>query len=421
MSAEATLVLHDLREVVTVSGSGPKRREQLRDLGVIPRGAIALAGERILEVGPEDEVLARHPQARRVSGDGLVALPGFVDPHTHLPFTGRRDEDFEARILGKSYAEIAQAGGGIRSTMRAVRASSFDDIVSAARPRLDRMLASGTTSAEAKSGYGLELETERRQLEAIAALDRDHPVDLVATNLAAHEVPDEFRDDKPAFIAKLCDELLPELRHLSRFCDIFCEAHVFSVEESRRVLERARSLGYELKVHADEIEPLGGAELAAELGAVSADHLGRISDEGIAQLAACDTIGVLLPGTSFYLNLPNKAPARRMIDAGVAIALATDLNPGSSHTESMAMILTIACVQLRMTPAEAIAAGTLNAAWAIGRGAEVGSLEPGKLADIVLWELPGWRALPAQFGSNLAARVYKRGQLVAADGRALPA
>lgn len=393
------------------------RGSELGSLESISEAAIAIAEGRILAVGPGHELRERFPTAPRFDAERRVALPGFVDPHTHLPFYGRRENDFEARILGKTYAEIAREGGGIRSTVRQTRAASLEELVHAGRKRLNRMLLWGTTTAEAKSGYGLDLETERRQLQAIAKLDELQPVDLVATNLAAHEVPDEYRSDREAYIRRLCDEILPELAGLARFCDIFCEDHVFSVAESRRILERARELGYELKVHADELEALGGAELACELGAVSADHLGCISDQGIKDLAASSTIAVLLPGTSFYLNLAKRAPARRLIEAGAAVALATDLNPGSCLTESMPAILTIACTQLRMTPAEAIAATTLNAACAMGLGADRGSLEPGKLADFTLWDAPSWRYIPSHFGVNLIHSVFKRGQLVVHDGR----
>lgn len=411
-------VLYNLKQIVTLAGpQGPRRGADMSELGVIEGGALRVVDGVIADCGEESEILKKYPESPKVDGRGRVCLPGFVDPHTHLPFYGTRENDFEARILGKSYAEIALAGGGIRSTMRATRKATLEQLVAAARPRLNRMLALGTTTAEAKSGYGLNFETEKRQLLAIRELNDTHPIDLVATNLAAHEVPDEYREDKEGYIQLLCEDLLPKLKDYSEFCDIFCEDHVYSAAESRRILSRAKELGYKLKIHADEIESVGGAELACELGAVSADHLGRISDQGIEDMAKSETIGVLLPGTTFYLNLPNKAPARRMIEAGVAIALATDLNPGSCLTESMPAILTIACADLRMTPAEVICAATINAAHAVGLADRCGSLEAGKWADFVLWDIPHWRYLPTHFGVNLASAVYKKGQLVAGDGR----
>ncbi|MBX3471532.1 MAG: imidazolonepropionase [Planctomycetes bacterium] len=406
------LLLTDIGQLVTMAGPPGPWRGPRTDLPVVEDAAVAIEGGRILAAGPRAEVVAAHaPKATR-SARGKVVLPGFVDPHTHLPWVGSREREFEQKLLGVSYAEIAKAGGGIRATTRATRTAGVEAIVAAARPRLGRMLAHGTTTAEAKSGYGLDLETERRQLEAVALLDRAQPIDLVATNLAAHEVPDEWRHDRQGWIARLVDEVLPALRPQAEFVDVFCEAHVFSTDESRRILGRARELGYRLKVHADELEPTGGAELAVELGATSADHLACTSDQGIAALAASDTVAVLLPGTSFYLRLKRHAPARRLLDAGAAVALATDCNPGSSLTESMPMIVTLACLNLGMTPAEALVAATINAAHAIARGDDRGSIAPGKRADLVVWDAPSWRYLPSHFGVSLVDTVIKDGRVV---------
>lgn len=416
MSAEVDLLLRDVGQLVTLAPpaetpAGSPWRGALSELAAIPDAALAVHEGRIVDLGPAAEVSARVRAKREVSAGGGLVLPGFVDPHTHLPWLGSRENEFELRLAGKSYAEIAQAGGGIRSTTRAVRGASVDQLVAAALPRLDRMLSCGTTTAEAKSGYGLALAPERTQLEAIRALSSQHPIDLVATNLAAHEIPDEHRADRGRWLDLLCEEILPELKDLAEFCDVFCEDHVFTVPESRRILSRAKELGYGVKIHADEIVATGGAELAVELGAVSADHLACTGPAGIEALAGSETVAVLLPGTSFYLRKPEHAPGRAMIDAGVAVALATDLNPGSSLTESLPMILTLACLQCGLTPAEALRAATYNSACAIGRGREIGSLEIGKQADFVVWSAPNWRYLPTHFGVSLARSVYKRGAL----------
>jgi imidazolonepropionase len=406
------LLVTNIGQLVTLQGPPGPRCGAISDLPAIAGGAVAIRGERIVAVGSQESIVGGYTAETVVSAAGRVVLPGFVDPHTHLPWVGSREKEFAMRLAGATYAEIAKTGGGIRSTTRSVRQASLEQIVAAARPRLDRMLACGTTTAEAKSGYGLELEAERRQLQAIKALNAEHSIDLIATNLAAHEIPDEWRDDRDGWIRTLTESVLPELRELSEFCDVFCEEHVFTVEESRTILSRAKELGYGIKMHADEIEATGGAELAAELGAVSADHLARTGDAGIAALAKSGTVAVLLPGTSFYLRLAAHAPARKMIEAGVPVALATDLNPGSCLTESMPMILTLACLQLGMTPAEAIVAGTINAAYAVGRGDDRGSLEVGKRADLVVWDVPNWEYLPTHFGVSLVESVIKDGRVV---------
>lgn len=421
---EVDLLLTEIGQLVPLAPPasvprGAPWRGALSELDAISGAALAVHEGRVVDLGPQAEVAARvRPRAQASARGGLV-LPGFVDPHTHLPWLGSREDEFELRLAGKTYAEIAQQGGGIRATTRAVRGASVDQLVAAALPRLNRMLACGTTTAEAKSGYGLALAAERTQLQAIRALDAAHPIELVATNLAAHEIPDEHRADRGRWLDLLCEELLPELRELAEFCDVFCEDHVFTTDESRRILSRARDLGYGLKLHADEIVPTGGAELAVELGAVSADHLACTGPAGIEALSQSDTVAVLLPGTSFYLRKAEHAPGRAMIDAGVAVALASDLNPGSCLTESLPMILTLACLQCGLTPAEALRGTTLNAACAIGRGSELGSLEVGKRADFVIWDAPSWRYLPTHFGVSLVREVYKGGRRVYSAQEAL--
>ena len=418
MGETVDLIVENISQLVTLEGApGPRRGKALREVAVVEDGAVAIAAGRVAQCGKRADVRKAYKARKTLDAGGKVATPGLVDPHTHLPWVGSREDEFARKLEGATYAEIAKAGGGIRKTTRAVRAAGVEEIVEATRPRLDRMLGCGTTTVEAKSGYGLELSAEKRQLEALRTLAREHPIDIVATNMAAHEFPDELRADRGEWIRRLTDEILPQLRGLAEFCDVFCEEHVFTNAETKRILEAAKKLGYKLKVHADELEGTGGAELAARAGCTSADHLGRTGSAGVQALARSETVAVLLPGTTWYLHLPARAPARELIDAGAAVALATDCNPGSCLTESLANILTIACVELRMTPAEALVAATVNAAHAIDRGRDRGSLEFGKWADIVLWDAPSWSYLPSHFGVSLVDRVIKRGRLVFERGR----
>jgi imidazolonepropionase len=392
----------------------------MQDLGVVEDGAVAIQGDRIALVGTTSQVLAETgDSARLIDASSRVVLPGFVDPHTHLVFAGDRASEFEMRLQGASYMEIMAAGGGINSTVAVTRQASLDQIVDQSRERLDMMLAHGTTTAEAKSGYGLDTENELKMLEAIRLLDESHPVDLVPTFLGAHAVPEEYRERADDYVNLVVGEMLPALKaagHLEGerqlFCDVFCEEGAFSVEQSRRILEKAKDLGLGLKIHTDEFKSLGGTTLAVELGATSADHLACITDEEIELLANSDTIGVLLPGTSFGLAEDHYAPARKLIDAGVAVALATDLNPGTCYCESMPFILALACRQMGMTPAEAIAASTINAAHAVGFGHEVGSLEAGKKADLLILDIPDYRHLAYRFGTNLVQTVIKAGRVI---------
>jgi imidazolonepropionase len=392
----------------------------MQELGIVEDGAVAVQGDRIALVGTTSEVLAEVGDgATLIDACGKVVLPGFVDPHTHLVFAGDRASEFELRLQGASYMEILAAGGGIQSTVSVTRQASLDQIVDQSRERLDRMLAHGTTTAEAKTGYGLDTENELKMLEAIRLLDESHPVDLVPTFLGAHAVPEEYRERADDYVNLVVDEMLPALeragyfgqeRHL--FCDVFCEEGAFSVEQSRHILEQAKHLGMGLKIHTDEFKSLGGTTLAVELGATSADHLACTTEEEIELLANSDTIGVLLPGTPFGLAEDHYAPARKLIDAGVAVALATDLNPGTCYCESIPLIMALACRQMGMTPAEALVASTVNAAYAVGLGHEVGSLEAGKKADLLILDIPDYRHLAYRFGTNLVQTVIKAGRVI---------
>jgi imidazolonepropionase len=318
------------------------------------------------------------------------------------------------RILGKSYVEISQSGGGIRSTLRTTRDASEELLYKLARKRLEEMLMQGTTTVEAKSGYGLTTESELKQLNVIKRLSETLPMDIIPTFMGAHEYPEEYKSNHQAYIDILCNEMLPAVREqgIAEYCDIFTEAHVYNLEESRKVLSKAKELGMKLKMHADEIEPMGGAELAAELGCTSADHLGKTSQNGISALKEKGVIPVLLPATLFSLGSKTYAPAREMISAGLPVALATDFNPGSCNCDSMALVMTLACLQMRMTPAEALAAATINAAAAVNRAGETGSISVGKQADILVWNIPSYKYIPYHMGSSEPETVIRSGKVV---------
>ncbi len=422
----ADLLIPHASQLLTLSSpAGPKRGPEMDELGLIADGAVAVQGETIVAVGPTEEILATWRSENVIEARGRVVLPGFVDPHTHALFAGARAEEFEMRLRGATYMEIMRAGGGIQSTVNATRAAPWEALLRETRARLERMLLHGTTTAEVKTGYALEQEGELRLLRAILALDRDRhqALDLVPTFLAAHAVPRERREDAGEYVRQVVEEMLPaaaalwaqetagEGRPAPLFCDVFCEQGAFDLAQSRRILEKARTLGMGLKIHVDEFASLGGTALAVELGAVSADHLVCTPEEELLALARSDTIAVSLPGTPFGLGDPRYSPARRLIEAGGALALASDLNPGTCYCESMPFIIALACRAMRLSPAEAIAAATINAAHAIGWGRRVGSLEVGKQADLLVLDLPDYRHLAYRFGANPVEVVVKRGQI----------
>ena len=415
------LLLVNLAEVATPEGSTPRRGADQRRVRRIRDAEVLCRGGRIAFVGPAEErrrQFGELPEAERLDGRGGTLVPGFVDPHTHLPWAGSREEEFAARLAGRTYQEIAAAGGGILSTVKATRQAEEEDLVRLVLRRMDLMLAHGTTTAEAKSGYGLTLDSELKQLRAIRRASQAHPVDLVPTLLAAHEFPPEWRHDRGRWVDLICDEIVPATaaEGLARFCDVFCEKGVFTPEESRRVLEAGARHGLAPRLHADEFVDSGGAELAAELGALSADHLIAVSDAGIEALARSGVTAVLLPGTSFFLMKHKYAPARRLVEAGVPVALATDCNPGSSHTESMPMVFVLAVFELGLTIEESLTAATLNAACCLGLGAEIGSIEAGKRADLVLLDAPNLLHLAYHYGINPVAAVVKGGRVARRAG-----
>jgi len=414
---KATLIITNIGQLITMEGPAPRQGDDMKNIGLVENGAVAIAGEEILAAGKGEEVerdveLSEGCQA--VDARGAVVTPGLIDPHTHPVFSKTRQNEFEMRILGKSYQEIAAAGGGIRSSVRDLRETSVADLTKRTTKTLENLLRHGVTTIEAKSGYGLSTESEIKSLEIIRNLNENQPLDLIPTFLGAHEVPDEYRDKRNEYIELLINEMMPRVRedNLAEFCDIFTEDEVFNIEESRRIMTAAKEQGFKLKFHAEELGPTGGAELAAELGAISADHLVHITDNGINAMASAGTAAVLLPGTCFSLNSATYAPARKMIDAGVIVALSTDCNPGSSYTESLSMIITLAALKYGMTAAESLSAVTVNAACALDRAGKIGQLIPGLPADLVIWDMEDYRELPYHYGVNLVKKVIKRGKMV---------
>ena len=418
------MLIHSATQLLTIAG-GPQRGRDLGNLGMIENGAVLVRDEKIVEVGTTAEMRTKYPDEPTLDASGSVVMPGFVDPHTHLIWGGDRAMEFEMRLEGAKYLDILAAGGGIISTVRNTRTASIESLLAQARPRLMRMFATGTTTAEAKSGYGLQTATELRLLKALLALDDEGPLELAITFLGAHAIAPEYKDDPQGYTDLVSETMLPLMQqwwdtHAPRrqrlpFVDVFCETGAFDLPQSRQILEKAKALGFPLKIHADEFDNLGGASLAAELGAVSADHLVVTSDEDIAALANSDTVAVSLPCTPFGLAECEYTPAQKMLDAGVILALATDCNPGTAWNESMQFVLALACRSMKLTPAQAIVAATINAAYAIRREDKIGSLEPGKQADMLILSVPDYRQLGYRFGTNLVKQVIKRGRVYSVD------
>jgi imidazolonepropionase len=387
-------------------------------LGLIEDGALAVHDGVIIAIGKTADLRARYTAELTIEAHGRCLIPGFVDPHTHIPWYGDRAGEFEQRLAGATYMAIMAAGGGIMSTVRQTRQASLDELVAANLSRLESMLRYGTTSAETKTGYGLTTEAELKQLDAMVALNQRQPIELTPTFLPAHAVPAEYNGRTDDYVSLIIDEMLPagaewmRHHHTRLFCDVFCEAGVFDLAQTRRILVAAAQLGFGLKIHADEFAGLGGTKLAVTLGAISADHLVQTPKEDIVALGQGDTIAVGLPGTPFGLGHHDYTPAEAILAAGGALALATDCNPGTCWCESMQMIIALACRYMGLTQAQALAAATLNAAYAIGRGHEIGSLEAGKQADILVLDTADYRQLGYRFGANLVKSVIKRGRVV---------
>jgi imidazolonepropionase len=421
MSRRPLLIRH-ASQLVTLKGSSdaPLTGKAMEALHIIEDGSVWIEEGIIQSVGTDREITEKYgsrlEEARVIDASGRLVTPGLVDPHTHLVFAGSRENEFEMRLKGATYMEIMNAGGGIHATTSATQKATHEQLYEESRRRLDLFLRHGVTTVEAKSGYGLTLEHELKQLEVARELNRNHPVDVVSTFMGAHAVPVAYRERPDDFVDRVIREMIPEVarRKLAEFNDVFCEKGVFTPEQSRRILEAGKEWGLLPKIHADEIEPYGGAELAAEVGAVSADHLLKASEQGIRAMAEKGVVAVLLPGTAFFL-MAESADGRRMIDAGVPVALSTDCNPGSSPTVSMPLIMNLGCLKMGMTPAEVLTAATINAAHAIRRGHEIGSIEEGKKADLVLFDVSNYMSLQYAFGVNHVHTVIKGGEVVLSD------
>lgn len=411
------MLIHSANQVLTLSGV-PQRGEQLGQLGIITDGAVLIRDGRVADMGKSENLLGTYPDEARLDAAGRVVMPGFVDPHTHAMWVGDRSAEFEMRLQGKSYLEILQAGGGILSTMRATRSAEIDDLVADTHPRLNRMVSHGSTTIEVKTGYGLETQSEIRMLAALLKLESLVRADIVITFLGAHAIPPEYDGDPDSYTDMLCKEMLPEVAHWWQanapgkplpFVDVFCETGAFNLQQTRKIFGQVSMLGFPIKIHADEFDNLGGASLAVEFGAVSADHLVATSPQDILALAKSDTVAVALPCTPFGLAEQHYTPAKAILEAGGLLALATDLNPGTAWCESMQFALALACRYMGLTPAQAIAAATINAAAAVSRSDVVGSIENGKQADLLILDVPDYRHLGYRFGTNLVYSVIKKG------------
>jgi len=415
------LLIRNAGQLLTLRGPQvPRRGDALSDLGLIRDGAVLIRNGSIEAAGPADEVERLAGEERDVTeidARGGVVMPGFVDSHTHLVHGPPRLLDYEMRLRGADYHQISEAGGGILASVKAVRGAAPEDLEAQARAAVRNFVRHGTTTIEAKSGYGLDETAEFKALVVVAAVD-GQPVDLVPTYLGAHIIPAEYKDDPDAYIQWMCEEMMPRIRRqrLAVFADVYCDRGAFTIDQARLYLTWAHEVGFELKIHAEQFEHTGAARMACELGATSADHLEQADAEDAAALGRSPTIATLLPGSVFHLGLDRYAPARMLIENGAAVALATDFNPGTSPTCSMPFVLSLACTHMRMSPEEAISAATINGAHAVGRAESIGSLEAGKQADVVLLNVQDYREIPYWFGVNLVEMTIKRGMVVYRQG-----
>ena len=414
------VIIKNASQLVTCSGFKAKQGKEMSDLHVVENGTVVIEEGIIKAVGKTEDVLTVFDEADFytrgfdiIDATGKAVLPGFVDSHTHFVFAGHRAEEFSWRLRGDSYMDIMKRGGGILNTVKATRAANKEELIETGANRLDSMVSFGVTTVEGKSGYGLDHSTEIKQLEVMKELNNRHPVDIIPTFLGAHAVPGDYKGREDAYIDYIIERVLPEVadRNLAKFCDVFCEKNVFSVHQSRRLLLKAKENGLKIKIHADEIEQLGGAELAAEIGAVSADHLLQASDKGIIDIAKAGVVATLLPGTAFCLKEPC-ARGRYMIDMNCAVALATDLNPGSCFSESIPLIFALATLYMNISIEEAITALTINGASALDRADTIGSLDVGKIGDVIILEYPSYKFIPYHIGISTVEKVIKKGESI---------
>jgi imidazolonepropionase len=412
------LVIFNVNELITMNTKfgAPRTGKDMSELSIIDNGAIGVKEDRIMYVGTTEELISKfslNEIKTKIDAKNKLVTPGFVDPHTHLIFDGSRENELQMKLEGKSYLEILEAGGGILKTVRETRKASLEKLIENGKSILDRMMNYGTTTVEAKSGYGLNTETEIKLLKALQILNEEHPLDIVSTFLGAHAIPLEYKDNPDGYVELIISDMIPKIAKegLAEFCDVFCEKGIFSIEQSRKILKTALRYGLKPQIHIDEITDTNGALLAAELKAIQTGHLLKSNDKGLKAMAEAGVIATLLPGTPFCLMLKEYAPARKMIDFEIPIALATDLNP-NCWTESMLMIITLACYNMKLSPAEALTAATINSACAIDRQDEIGSLEVGKKADIVIFDVPNYNFLPYKIGVNLVSKVIKNGKIV---------
>ncbi len=410
------MIIFNIGQLLTLAGAKRARiKDEMNNLAILQNAAIAIDKGRIIKAGDNDKILKEFSSENKIDAQGNVVMPGFVDSHTHPVFYQTRENEYAMRIEGKTYVEISKSGGGIRASINGVRKATEEKLYKLSVNRINELIKYGTTTLEAKSGYGLSTESEIKMLKVIKKLDETLPIDIIPTFLGAHEYPPEYKDNHKAYIDILLNDMLPKVAEmkLAKYCDIFCEEHVFNIDESREILLKAKELGFKIRMHADEIKPIGGAGLAAELKAISADHLGATSKEDITKMAKAGVIATLLPCTIFSLGMESYAKARLMIENGVAVALATDYNPGSCNCGNMQMAMTLANIKMKMTIEEAITASTVNAAYSLEMGDDTGSLEEGKKADILIMNTKNYQYIPYHFGANNVKTVIKEGKIIA--------